>query len=148
MIYPSRIDALAAIGIGSVALSVPACLGLGVWMLSSSVGGAIVFFGCGVSLAALLLLVAWPVHYTLDEHQLVIRFGMMRARIPYAEIQEVSPSRSLLAGPALSRDRLLIRHRGGEALISPRDQQGFLRELAARDAGLAVTGDGARITRR
>ncbi len=143
-VYPSRVDVLPAIGLLWLALSVPVCIVLGVWQLPTDTGSAITYFATAAFLGALLGVVAWPVGYTLEADRLVIRFGVVRVRVPYRDIDEIAPSRTLLAGPALSRDRLLIRHRGGLALISPKDKTGFLRDLAAREPALVVEGEHVR----
>jgi hypothetical protein len=132
--FKSRVDLVPAIALGLLALSVPASLAGAVATWSSSAGGAIVWLASAAFCAGLLLLVAWPVRYVLEQRELVIRFGALSARIPYANITDVQPTRSLLAAPALSRDRLQIVHTHGEAMVSPLDKDGFLRELAARRA--------------
>ncbi len=146
MTYASRIDVVSGVALALCALSVVGCAVGGVVMLSTSVGASITFFACAVGMAALLWIVAWPVQYELADHALVIRFGRVRSEVPYADIEEVTPTRSLLAAPALSRDRLQIRARGRDAMISPDDKAGFLQNLAARAPGLVA--DGERLVRR
>jgi hypothetical protein len=143
--YSSRIDPLPAIAIGALALGLPGSLAGALWF-SRSRGDALVFALTAAFIAALLLIVVWPVRYTLDERALVIRFGVLRVHIAYDRIDEVAPTRTLLAAPALSRDRLQIRHRGGLAVISPREKERFLSDLVAHDPGLALEGD--RVVRR
>ena len=138
MTYPSRIDPIAGVALAICALSVVGCALGGVLVLPTSASAAVTFFACAVGMAALLWIVAWPVRYELGENALVIRFGRMRSEIPYADIREVTPTRSLLAAPALSRDRLLIRARGHDAMISPADKAGFLEALATRAPGLVA----------
>jgi hypothetical protein len=147
MTHSSRIDASTGIALGWLVLAVPACLAVGLFTLSSP-STALIFFGCAAGLAALLYAVCWPVRYTLGERELIIQFGALRTRIPYAEIEEVYPTRSTVAAPALSRDRLAIKYRGGhQALVSPRDRQSFLRDLLAHGrGGLVVSGE--IVTRR
>jgi hypothetical protein len=94
----------------------------------------------------LLLAATFPLYYELTEHELVIRSGLFRWRVPLDRIHEVRPIRSLLSAPALSLDRLLIRFERrdggfGLAMISPRDRAGFLREVAARTHGMMFVGE-------
>jgi hypothetical protein len=94
----------------------------------------------------LILAVSFPLYYELTEHELVIRSGLFRWRVPLDGIEEIRPTRSILSAPALSIDRLLIRFRSrkggfGLAMISPRDRAGFLREVAARTHGMMFVGD-------
>lgn len=146
MIYPPKIDAWLGVLLAALALTAPVSVIAGLRMLKASPGEATTFIFSGVFTGLLLALLVWPVRYVLDERELVIRFGIMRVRIPYKDIQEVSPTRTLLAGPALSLDRLMISYRGGRALISPSRKENFLQELAKRDPGLTLAGD--RVLRR
>jgi Bacterial PH domain len=72
---------------------------------------------------------------------LLVRSGLFRYKIPLAQISEVRPSAEALfsfpATPAWSLDRLKVVYptRSGfhrSLLISPRDRDGFLDELARR----------------
>ncbi len=70
--------------------------------------------------------------YCLDERQLLIRSGPFRWQVPLREIHAVTPTRNPLSSPALSLDRLRIDYGNGRTvMISPRDREGFLRDLAA-----------------
>jgi Bacterial PH domain len=74
----------------------------------------------------------FPTRYGLCADELVVRFGLVRVRIPYREITNVDRTRSVLSSPALSLDRLRIEWRGKAIMISPREREDFLRELAVR----------------
>jgi hypothetical protein len=89
----------------------------------------------------IVTLLAWPTRYELHEHELVIRSGVIRYRIPYSDIRAVTPSRNPLSAPAWSLDRLRIDRKRGFALISPQDKDGFLRALAERARQLTLQGD-------
>jgi hypothetical protein len=93
---------------------------------------AVVYFG-----------LVFPMRYGIDDHYLVVRFGVVRQRIPLADISEVRPTNSPLSSPALSLDRLHIQFGEGffkAVMISPADRDGFLDELAAK-TGLKRDGD-------
>ena len=99
--------------------------------------------GQGRWVTALVLLVsaalpAWIVlstSYTLGRTRLRVRCGPFRWTIPLAEIRDVRPTRNPLSSPAPSLDRLRIDYgQRRSVMISPRDKEGFLRELAARTA--------------
>ncbi len=86
-----------------------------------------------------------PVRYRITDRDLVIRSGVRRLRVPLDSIERVTPSRSVLASPALSLDRLAVRYRTGrfaapEIHISPDRRERFLAQLAAA-AGLRAEGD-------
>lgn len=68
---------------------------------------------------------------------LLVRSGLLRYRIPLEEISEVRPSTEAWSSPAWSLDRLKVVYptRSGfhrSLLISRRDRDGFLDELARR----------------
>jgi hypothetical protein len=89
-----------------------------------------------------------PVTYGLGDDQLVVRFGMVRHRIPLRDLLEVYPTRNPLSAPALSLDRLHVQYGLGffeAVMISPADRDGFLEDLARR-AGMSRDGDRLRRT--
>ena len=69
----------------------------------------------------------------------------MRWRVPLADIQEVTPTRSAASAPALSLDRLRVEYlKGSESralLVSPSDKWAFMRDLADATPGLELRGD-------
>jgi hypothetical protein len=68
--------------------------------------------------------------YTLENDVLLVRSGLFRWRVPLRDIVAINPTRNPMSSPALSLDRLLITRRNGlECMVSPRDKEGFLREL-------------------
>jgi hypothetical protein len=81
--------------------------------------------------------------YVLTATELLIRSGPFRWSIPFTDLREVRPTRNPLSSPALSLDRLEIRHAYGAIMISPEDKRGFLEDLAGRTPGLTLDGDGA-----
>ena len=77
---------------------------------------------------------------------LLVRCGrLVRYTIPLAEIREVRPSAELLSSPAsCSYDRIKVVYAGSvyrSLLISPRDRDRFLDELARRANHLERDGD-------
>lgn len=101
-----------------------------------------------VSLAPVALIGAiygglvFPLYYELGDSALVIRFGLVRSRVPYGDIQAVKRTRNPLSSPALSLDRLHVD--AGSRLgpnISPVDRGAFLDALAARAPHLRREGD-------
>lgn len=87
-------------------------------------------------LAATIGLVLWiflSTYYEIEDRDLNVRSGPFRWRVPLDSIESVRPSRNPLSSPALSLDRLEVRYGGGKRLlISPRDRDRFLADLAAR----------------
>ena len=101
-------------------------LALGIGLPLTAVG---VLFG-------LALWGCYGTRYEVTPSEVIIRSGPFRSTLPLASIVEVFPTRNPLSAPAPSLDRLQInyRGRGGEmsfALISPKDKEGFVRDLAS-----------------
>lgn len=128
------------------------------WPLARAVGtGAPVAPGLliasVVTLGGLAYLAA-ATSYTLTADALVVRCGPLRTTVPLADIQTLRASRSLLAAPALSLNRIeVVASPGPWVLISPVERPRFLRELLARaphvrlgglvaEASRSPTGDG------
>jgi hypothetical protein len=77
----------------------------------------------------------WPVRYGLGDEHLIVRFGLVRQRVPYRNIRLVRPTRSPLSSPALSLWRLRVEYGAGflqAVMISPAQRDAFLDALAAR----------------
>jgi hypothetical protein len=105
--------------------SIAAGLALGIGLSLTAVG---VLFG-------LVLWGCYGTRYEVTPSELIIRFGPFRSTLPLGSLVEVFPTRNPLSAPAPSLDRLQINYRGtdGEtrfALISPKDKEGFVRDLA------------------
>ena len=80
------------------------------------------------------VLSGFHVRYWIADSILHVRASFFRWKIPVDSIVSVKPTRSWMSGPALSLDRLEILHKRGVVLISPRERDAFVRELArARD---------------
>ena len=123
-LYRSKIDTWALALLAIVPL-IPAVASVLMHTPIASLSFAVVFL-----LYALLVL---PVTYRLGPESLDIRSGVLRWSVPYAEMHAVELSRSPVAAPALSLDRLRIRYGyGRQALISPGNQPAFLADLLVR----------------
>jgi hypothetical protein len=128
--FRSKVDAWLVVVMGATAVLVLVVVGSamrsGETALLSGLATAVVAVG----------LPAWifaTTRYQLTSDLLIVHSGPFRWRIPLSAITSVTPSRSLLAGPALSLDRLRIEYgRGLFVLISPRDMHDFLGALEQR----------------
>jgi hypothetical protein len=84
-------------------------------------------------LPALVIWLWKTTYYILDEKNLLVRSGPIKKTIPLASIRSAKKSSNPLSSPALSLKRIEIRygtyHR---VLISPKDRDEFLRQLAKR----------------
>jgi hypothetical protein len=131
LVYESRVDTwLAGVLILGVIAAVTAAVSL-IWFVvpPRPLAAAVI----GLLGAALPLWVMLSTRYALTDSTLLVSSGPFRWRVPVQEIRGITPTRSPLSSPALSLDRLRIEYgRGSWLMISPRDKDGFLRELAVR----------------
>jgi hypothetical protein len=143
MVHHAKVDSWVAASLGGLALlevvAGVAVLVAGLVMESIAPGLAL---GIGLALTAvgvLFGLALWGCYgarYEVTPSEVIIRIGPFRSTLPLGSIVEVFPTRNPLGAPAPSLDRLQInyRGRGGEisfALISPKDKEGFVRDLAS-----------------
>lgn len=125
----SKVDGwLAAVLLASIALLVA-----GLWTAHAQDGPLPVALALPILLlgAGLPLWILAVTHYTFVGEELIVRSGPFRWRIPLREIRSVTPTRDMLASPALSLDRLRIDYGAGRAvMVSPADKDAFLRAIA------------------
>ena len=120
---------------------------LGVAMIASALAGlkalsantpnaiwaAALIGGVGLVLPLVSLL---STRYVIQDQQLVVRSGLFKWRIPINEISGITPTSDPIASPALSLDRLRITYGQAKSLlISPRDKDGFLAQIASLRRG-------------
>jgi hypothetical protein len=122
-----------------------------VWVLTASAVLPVIAVAASAGFNRARLVEAWPIllilgvsfafvlwvflatSYAFDGRALLVRSGPFRWRVPLDTVESVRPSRNPLSSPALSIDRLEVRYGGGKVLlISPREREAFLAELAAR----------------
>jgi hypothetical protein len=131
--YPSKVDLwifvlLLLLPLVELGITIGSLIA-GAWTAAAIGLIALLFVGCLYGGCVL------PMRYGIGEEFLVIRFGICRSRVRIADILEVYRTSNPLSSPALSLDRLWIQHgpRWYQAvMISPRDQAGFITDLAAR----------------
>jgi type VI protein secretion system component VasK len=87
---------------------------------------------------AFLLWVLYGTWYELDHRELHARCGPFATDIALDQIGAIVPSRNPASSMALSLDRLAVLDRGGRllVLVSPRDRDAFLRDVAWLGPGL------------
>lgn len=132
--YPSKIDTWLAVVLGFSALV--ALVACAVLVLAPVPGGWTVALFLALTAVCLPAWLLMTTGYQFQGDELLIRSGPFRWRIPVQQIKAVSNTRNPLSSPALSLDRILIEYGAGKAImVSPKDQQGFLRDLQARREG-------------
>ena len=135
-VYPSRVDWWFMIVV-VVALAI--CADAAFRLATSGSTGDLLILGVLIAVLGIIGMLLIPTRYLIGDGLLVVQSGVWKVRIPLASIRRVSPTRSLLASPALSLDRLAVLYRTGTIYISPARQDAFLRELG-EVAGLERSG--------
>jgi hypothetical protein len=154
MVHHAKVDRWLAALIGGAALlevaagAVVLAAGLGAGapdpQTSLTVGPILVGGG---GLLGLALWGCYETRYEVTSSDLIVCFGPFRTTLPLDTIVEVFPTHNPLSAPAPSLDRLRINYRrksGGRwfALISPKDKEGFVRNLADAAPQLRNIGNG------
>lgn len=131
-VFPTRVDAWLVVVIG---IAVAMCF-FPAWMLRhTSPGGSIAAVVVGLLTLTVVLMLTVPCRYTLESDYLFIQCGILKKRIPYAEIRKIELSSNPLSAPALSLRRVKIVYGRTFQLVSPQERDRFVDELSKR-AGL------------
>ena len=127
MIRPSKID----IWIALLLVAGPLILvNLGIYLhKTGEEQNSLICISAGMLIGVVTWILAFPCQYTLEDKSLLAQSGILKWRIPYAEIQTVELSNSILSGPALSLQRIEVRYDQGRILISPNERDLFIKEL-------------------
>ena len=88
--------------------------------------------------AILLLLIFFNIKYSLSEDELFVKNGFSTQSIPLKDITHIIPTNSMLSAPALSLDRIEIKYKGGNIVISPKDKEGFYHAVQQRVPALKI----------
>ena len=87
----------------------------------------------------------YPVRYQTEGDALVLQAGAIRRRrIPYTDITRIAPSENARGTYALSKDKLVVEHRGKTTAVSPDEQERFLADIAMRCPQLSQDGNELR----
>ena len=141
--FKSKVDLWIAVVLFTVALVClePIYLGLQSDNPEQIREGLTLIGSCGMSLLVLM----FPMRYTVTEDTLRIRHGFFWRTIPLRDIVSVSPTRSWFTrwtNPALSLDQLLIRSETKRPVaISPKDRRGFVELVERRSPQLRYSED-------
>ncbi|MDQ7096499.1 PH domain-containing protein [Desulfosporosinus sp. PR] len=104
-----------------------------------------------INLCFLVLIVGLPAWiwfdtgYRVTDDELKIKSGPIRLTIPLERITAIERTRNPRSSPALSLDRLKISYKeGNDALISPRDQEGFINLILSKCPTVAINGNSGK----
>ncbi len=132
--FPSKIDSWLVILLVGVILTQVVIVSIAI-VEDPEPGAAIVGVGSLVLIVALFGSILKFTYYEVSDVSLKIVSGPFRWKIARDAITAAEPSRSLLSSPALSLDRLRIRHGKRSVLVSPADKRGFLKALGFDPSG-------------
>src|SRR5699024_1682360 len=80
----------------------------------------------GVLTISLLLWLLFGTNYKIGDGRLKIKSGPFRSTVNIEDIKSMNATKTLLAGPALSVDRIEIFHKEYDlAIVSPKDKKEF-----------------------
>jgi len=128
MLFRSKIDAwLLIVLVGAAILTLVAAGGAVRQASGMAVLVPVLVVAIGASLPIWILA---STSYTVEDRTLHVRSGPFTWHIPVSSITSIKPSNSPISGPALSLTRLRVEYGSGKSiLISPADQQAFLRAI-------------------
>lgn len=87
----------------------------------------------------LVLALLFTMRYEIDENNLYIKLGPVAlGTIPIKKIEKVERSYNPLSSPAASLKRLHVKADGKDALISPAEENEFIRLLQTRNPSIQV----------
>ena len=137
-VFTSKIDlwlAFLILGSGLLLILVP----VWEWIYNDSSTRRILFISLlTIPGAILLLLIFFNIKYSLSEDELFVKNGFSTQSIPLKDITHIIPTNSMLSAPALSLDRIEIKYKGGNIVISPKDKEGFYHAVQQRVPALKI----------
>lgn len=139
--FRSRVDAW-LVAVVFTAAALPLLLG-GFLFLRGAHAGVVLLVGWGSIMSLMVGVLSFPLRYTLRADALHIQSGWLEWDLPYSALRRVAPSRNPLTAPAWSLRRVRLDNADGSfTLVSPDDQESFIKELADRCPHLARDGSG------
>lgn len=119
------------------AVEVPILI-VSVWIEPNLFGAAISFLVL-ISVESLCLSIVIRNYVEFQKDALLIVFGIIKKRIPYEEITELSVTREPWSSLSASLDRIKIMTKyKGDIMISVMDKAGFLSEMQSRNFNMIV----------
>lgn len=128
--YPSRIDRwVAALLLSPFVI----CAGMAVYLFSlGRPGDASSICLVGAATMAVTAVFTVPCRYTFLEDALSVRCGVVCYQVPYADMQNVEISSTILSGPALSMRRVVICTDKRKHILSPIDRERFIEQVRSK----------------
>lgn len=99
----------------------------------------IVVYIVGILNNALLLWLWFGTSYRIDDETLIVRSEPFKSTIDIKTIKKLKATKTLLAGPALSIDRIEIQYKTYDTVIvSPKDKSKFIEILLSKNNSIEV----------
>ncbi|HLQ98363.1 MAG TPA: PH domain-containing protein [Candidatus Dormibacteraeota bacterium] len=100
---------------------------------------SVMIFIVGVLTILSLLWLWFGTSYKIEEELLKIKSGPFRSTVNIGDIRRLSVTKTLLAGPALSIDRIEILYKKYDiAIVSPKDKTEFVQALLIKNKAIEV----------
>lgn len=100
---------------------------------------SIIIYITGILTIFLFLWFWFGTSYKIKEKQLKIKSGPFRYTVNIEDIKKLKASKTLLAGPALSIDRIEILHKKYDVtIVSPKDKSEFIRTLLTKNKYIEI----------
>ncbi|MDY0395652.1 PH domain-containing protein [Virgibacillus halophilus] len=95
----------------------------------------------GLMAIGFLLWIWFGTGYRIENKVIKIKNGPFRWEIAIQDINSIGKTKSLMATPALSVDRLALRYgKYGEMLLSPKNEKVFIEMLLAKNPQIKLVG--------
>lgn len=99
----------------------------------------LVMFIAGILNNALLLWLWFGTSYKIDDENLIVKNGPFKSTIDIKSIKKLRATKTLLAGPALSIDRIEIQYkRYDSVIVSPKEKNKFIESLLSKNKSIKV----------
>ncbi len=127
-IYNSAIDAWIAVMLMMTPALAAVIGGYLLWF--GRAGDAAIMFASGAFALLVTMAFAIPCRYTILDDALSIRCGLIFYQVPLNEIVSVESTSTLRSGPALSMRRVAVKTSKRTIILSPKDRDRFIADLA------------------
>ena len=99
----------------------------------------IVVYIVGILNNALLLWLWFGTNYKIDDENLIVKSGPFKSTIDIKSIKKLRATKTLLAGPALSIDRIEIQYkRYDSVIVSPKEKNKFIESLLSKNKSIEI----------
>lgn len=99
----------------------------------------LVMFIVGILNNALLLWLWFDTNYKIDDENLIVKNGPFKSTIDIKSIHKLRATKTLLAGPALSIDRIEIQYKRYDfVIVSPKEKNKFIESLLSKNTSIEV----------